>query len=89
MSGKSLSYREAHRRAKARYSRHQEACARARETLLASGWDIRPSGGGSLVAERVALNSDGSDHLSTRKIFGRDELELAENAVRNEPRWHR
>ena len=92
MSGKSLNYREARRRAKARYAEHQRACARARQTLFTSGWDIRESDGGNLVAERVALNSDGSsDHASMRTIYGRDELELLESAVKHEPApfWHR
>jgi len=77
------------RHARQRAEQHQRACARARETLLSSGWEIRPRGsGGGLVIERESFNRDGSS-ASPHRLYLRDELDLLKKTLRpkeQEPR---
>jgi hypothetical protein len=62
-----------------RYEQHQAACARARTTLLSSGWEIR-AGVSGLIAEH--LERDPS--APPRTIYGRDELELLRLSLRHD-----
>jgi hypothetical protein len=83
----SVSARERKRRRRHRFEHHQAACARARKTLLASGWALRPDASGKrLVAERQPWNGDGSYDRSSspRRLYGHDELELLKKTLKQE-----
>jgi hypothetical protein len=74
------------RQARQRAAQYQRACARARETLTTSGWQLRPGAEAGLVAERPVLTDDGS-FAPPRRVYGQDELAILKQAVKQESAW--
>jgi hypothetical protein len=86
----SISARERKRRRRQRFEHHQAACARARKTLLVSGWALRPDASGNrLVAERPNGNGSLDRSSPLRRLYGHDELELLKKTLKHleEPPW--